>query len=228
MSREPGADERRIRALLIARQVGPDAPGPAPSSAPRLPDWWAPKPHIRPEPTVPPKPTVRPRDWLDDILDTPAPPAEETTQPQPDPEPQPGPADAPQPKPAPPTPPAEKRKRPKPGTPRTAWDTHPPSPRQSLTEAWDAVPYRLRWLGYHATAAAAGWHIGLVNWATNTAAWFAAGHWTASSAWVLYGLGLCAVGLYRRARTWLWPAAWLAAVPVSSTVVGVLLYAPTQ
>lgn len=46
---KPGADELRVRQLLIKQGVGPDAGLPSP---------------------VPPKPTVRPRDWLDDILDT--------------------------------------------------------------------------------------------------------------------------------------------------------------
>lgn len=226
MNREPGADERRIRALLLARQVGPDAPGPVPSSAPRLPDWWAPKPHIHPAPAVPPMPTVRPRDWLDDILD------DNTTPDTPDPVSDPGGSET-QSEPAtstdtdPDT--TDDAPTPNPHRGRPAYrQPNPHTPRQSLTEAWGQVPPRLRWLAYHATAATAGWQLGLVDWATNTTAWFAAGHWTASSAWVLYGLGLCAVGLYRRARTWAWPAAWLAAVPVSSTVVGVLLYAPHQ
>jgi hypothetical protein len=30
--------------------------------------------------------------------------------------------------------------------------------------------------------------------------------------------------MWRRTRGWWWPVAWLCAVPVSSTVVGVLLY----
>jgi len=98
---------------------------------------------------------------------------------------------------------------------------------QSLLDAWDGIRPRTRWLIHHGTAAAAGWPIGLVDWGSSTAAWFAAGNWTAPSAWVLYGLGLCAISLYRRARTWAWPAAWAAAIPVSSVTAGVLLYAPT-
>ncbi|WP_200308214.1 hypothetical protein [Streptomyces adelaidensis] len=50
LSREPGADELRMRAILRTRGVGPDATPPLPA--------------------VPPKPTARPRDWLDDILDS--------------------------------------------------------------------------------------------------------------------------------------------------------------
>jgi len=60
-----GADELRIKSLLVRNGVGPDAePGPA----------------------IPPKPTERPRDWLDDILDTsadtPAGPAQKQNKPQ--------------------------------------------------------------------------------------------------------------------------------------------------
>ena len=65
-------------------------------------------------------------------------------------------------------------------------------------------------------------------WATDTAAWYAAGHWTSLSAWVLYGLGGLLLAVYRRSRTWTWPAAWAATIPVSSIVLGVLLYAPAQ
>ncbi|MDX3645308.1 hypothetical protein P1P70_39135, partial [Streptomyces sp. MB09-02B] len=100
--------------------------------------------------------------------------------------------------------------------------------RQSLLDAWDNVPRRMRWLIRHATAAAVGWPLGWVGWATDTAAWYAAGNWTTPTAWVLYGLGACILGLYRRSRTWAWPFAWCAAVPVSSIAVGVLLYAPTS
>jgi hypothetical protein len=149
---------------------------------------------------TPPKPTARPRDWLDDIL-------EDDPTPEPEPEPEDAPAD-PEPKQPPPVPAARR----------------PSRPRQSLADALDGTPTRVRWLVYHATAAAAGWWIGIVEWGTSTAAWFADGHWTSPSAWVLYALGACACGLYRRARSWAWPAAWVAAIPVSSTVAGVLLY----
>lgn len=187
-------DELRVRAILRQAGVGPDA--------------------------IPPKPTARPRDWLDEILDSPAPAPQAPAAPQAAEEPAPRPEAEPQPK---------KRKkggskRAKAQTAPIGWDN---SPRQSLLDAWDGISPRTRWLIHHATAAAAGWPIGLVGWGSNTAAWFAAGHWTAPSAWVLYGLGLCAISLYRRARTWAWPVAWAAAIPVSSVTAGVLLYAPT-
>lgn len=198
MTRDPGADELRIRALLVARQVGPDA--------------------------APPKPAARPRDWLDDIIDT-GPTAATEAAPEPEP------ADAPQPvtvekQPARPRPKPGKKKRKKtrPGAARTAWDTRPPAPRQSLTEAWDQVPYRLRWLAYHGTAAYLGWSMGLVGWATYVTAWIADTGLIGVQACFWYAAAGGTVLVYRRTRGWWRPVAWLAAVPLSSTVVGVLLY----
>lgn len=195
MSTKPDADELRIRRLLVKNGVGPDA-------------------------TPPPaaRPAARKRDWLDDILDQPTAPAQK-------PKPAPAPAEtAPKPSAARPKKPKKRRRKPPPGAPRTAWDTQRPSPRQSLLDAWDRTPYRLKWLALHTTAAAAGWRIGLVTWSTNTAAWYAGGHWTSSSAWVLYALGICAIALYRRARIWAWPVRLIASAPISSAAVGILLY----
>lgn len=163
---------------------------------------------------VPPKPTARPRDWLDDILDSDSTPAPSGPQPLS------GLVrkvnDAPEPEPA---------SRPRVRRPVRAREQ---APRESLLEATARIPRRIRWLIYHATAAGAGWWLGWVDWSTNTAAWFAAGHWTSPDAWVLYGLGGVVLALYQRSRAWAWPVAWCAAVPVSSIVLGVLLYAPTQ
>ncbi|BBC35264.1 hypothetical protein SGFS_065580 [Streptomyces graminofaciens] len=192
----PGADELRIRYQLRRILDQPERP-PMPPGPP--PDGYQ---------------ATRERDWLDDIADL-------DFGPEPTPEPAPASKDSepesvdkPRPEPAP----AKPRRRP------TIPKPDPDDPRQSLLDAWDRTPRRLKWLIFHATAAAPGWVIGWVDWATDTAAWYAAGHWTSSSAWVLYGLGGCALALYRRSRWWAWPFAWLAAVPVSSVVVGVLLY----
>lgn len=221
-----GADERRIRNQLIRMGVGPAATTPAPTRAqdpsdtwwdklyaddqpaapkparvpsPRLPDWWAAKPDRLPDPAAATAPVTAPG--------TPAvtPPTSTVTPPAATPG----------------TPPAQPAAQ---APARPAAQRH--TPRQSLLDAYANIRPRTRWLIHHATAAAAGWPIGLVDWGTTTAAWYAAGNWFAPSAWVLYGLGLCALALYRRARTWAWPAAWAAAIPVSSTVLGVLLYAP--
>lgn len=201
MSTTPGADELRIRSLLVARGVGPDA--------------------------VPPKPTVPPRDWLDDIIDTDLAPAAETPEPEPESAPEKPPkADKKKPPAKPRKKKPRKRKKTKAGSARTAWDTRPPSPRQSLTDAWDAVPYRLRWLAYHATAAYLGWSVGLVGWATYVTAWVADTGLIGAQAVFWYCAAGATVLVYRRTRSWWWPVAWLAAVPATSTVVGVLLYAP--
>lgn len=203
---KPGADELRVRAILRERQVGPDAV------------------------VAPPKPTERPRDWLDDIIATdPTPAEQETPDPEPEPEPdaepeQPAAKQPAKPRPKPRRKKPKKRKKPKPGAARTAWDTQPASPRQSLIEAWDRVPYRLKWLAYHATAAYLGWTVGLVGWATYVTAWIAATGMVGVQAFFWYGVTAAEFLLYQRTRSWWLPAAWLAAVPVSSTVVGVLLY----
>lgn len=99
-----------------------------------------------------------------------------------------------------------------------------PAPSMALIDVYARTPRRIRWLAYHATAAGAGWRLGWVQWSTNTAGWIAHGHYVAPSAIVLYVIGGLLYGLYRRTRTWAWPAAWAAAIPLSSVTVGVLLY----
>mgnify|MGYP001145061151 CR=1 FL=1 len=212
----PGPDEVRVRQLLVKNGVGPDG------------DPDAPSPEEPPE-----EPPARPRDWLDDILDTntpaPAPPdelAEEPEEPEPEPAPVPA-APATPAKPKKPKAKKQKRSRPKrhnPTTPRSAWDSRPPDPRQSLLDAWDRVPYRLKWLAYHASAAYLGWSMGLVHWVTYVTAWIADGHLTSPQAVFWYVTGAVVLLLHHRTRSWWRPVAWLAAVPASSTVVGVLLY----
>jgi hypothetical protein len=214
VSHEQGADELRMKAILKTRGVGPDA-----------------------KPAVPPKPTGRPRDWLDDILDTKT--APRPTAPKPKPEPK----AAAKPGPAPaglagtvektgPKPPAgkakkrrKKRKKPGPDTPRSAFDGREQSPRQSLLDAWGAVPYRLKWLAYHAAAGYLGWAVGLVDWVTYVTNWIATTGLIGPQAFFWYGAAAlprsCCTGA--PAARWL-PVAWLAAVPATSTVAGVLLY----
>jgi hypothetical protein len=197
LSHEPDADELKLRVRLIELVDGPDA--------------------------VPPKPTARPRDWLDNIIETDLAPAEKEAV-EPDAAPVPA---APRKVKKPRRPKTHKRPRKlKPAAARTAWDTRPPSPRQSLAEAWDRVPYRLRWLTYHATAAYLGWSVGLVDWATYVTAWISDTGLVGPQAVFWYGAAGATLLLYRRTRSWWWPVAWLAAVPATSTVVGVLLYAP--
>jgi hypothetical protein len=247
---------RRILGGLGVRPVGHQAPNTgdpvqataAPAvpaqRANRIPPWWETKKPIAAVPAqasttaatdpaapVPPQPASPPRDWLDDILDSdPAPtePAEpeddEPEEAEPGEEPAPAKTQAPKPdrkkK-------AKKPEKPRPGAPRSAWDTRPASPRQSLLDAWDAVPYRLKWLAYHATAAYMGWETGLVDYATYVTAWIADTGTVGVQAFFWYGAATSTFLLYRRTRTW-GPVAWCAAIPLCSTVTGVLLYAPTK
>lgn len=193
MSQQPGADELRIRTILRQKAVGPNA--------------------------IPPKPAVRPRDWLDDILNTPAAPEPKPTVAEPKARPAPKPAAHTKPKAK-----AKKRKAPKPGRARTAWDSRPPSPRQSLLDAVDRIPYRLKWLAYHGSAAYLGWSVGLVGWVTYVTAWIADTGLIGVQAFFWYGAAACTFLFHHRTRRWWWPVAWLTAVPASSVVVGVLLY----
>ncbi|MFE2353454.1 hypothetical protein [Streptomyces parvulus] len=208
----PGADERHIRTQLIRMGVGPAATS-VPTGDPSD-SWWdrlyaddpqAAAPARRRSPRLPDWWAAKPTDL---------------------PAPAPGPAAGTPGVPNTVTPPTSSQ--PAPVTPTGTAPAHPAAqryaPPQSLLDAWAGIRPRTRWLIQHATAAAAGWTIGIVDWATDTAAWYAAGNWTAPSAWVLYGLGLCTLALYRRSRTWAWPIAWAAAIPTSSVVVGLLLY----
>lgn len=213
-----GADEQRIRNILVGMGVGPDArPAPTPAREPRPADdsWWDRLYADTPEPARTPAPRL-PDWWRDKPEHLPEPAAEQAPA---------NPANTPPTSPnttPPPAEPALVEKLPAP-TP----DREHLRPPQSLLDAWDNIRPRTRWLIRHTTAATAGWPIGLVNWASDTAAWFAAGHWTTPSAFVLYALGAGAIALHRRTRTWFWPIAWAATIPVSSITLGVLLYAPT-
>lgn len=203
---KPGTDELRVRARLRHLVDGP-APERPPMPPGPPPDGY--------------RPAARPRDWLDDIADLDfddQPPPAPVKAPRAVADPVPPDDDEDDPQPACQDAPRPNRPRP---TPRAEQQA---DPRQSLLDAWDRTPRRVRWLAHHATAAVPGWWLGWIDWGTDTAAWYAAGHWASPSGLVLYGLGGCLLALYRRARAWAWPFAWAAAVPVSSVVVGVLLY----
>ncbi|MGW0837521.1 hypothetical protein [Streptomyces prunicolor] len=208
-------DEKTVRAALIAMGVGPNG-GTQPAIPPMPP---------RPPAAPPPRQQTPP---------PPAPPAVPPVPPPPKPS-KPSKPTAPTQPPRPKKPQiskagtARKRKRQRakrrnPDTPRSAWDTEVPDPRQSLLDAWAAVPYRLKWLGYHLAAAYLGWMVGLVGWATYVTTWIATTGPVGGQAVFWYAAAGATLLLHRRTRGWWGPVAFLAAVPASSTVVGVLLY----
>ncbi len=238
MTTEPDAAELAVRDRLIELVDGPPAVPPkpvaavpaAPPSSPRMPekDWWD---------------AVYKDDQADQDTftgNTPVQPAEPQSEDAPaeadaasEPEGAADPEEQPEPnkwqrsrKARPQKPGLEQPIKPTPGAARTAWDTRPPAPRQSLADAWDRVPYRLKWLGYHSTAAYLGWSVGLVDWATHVTDWIATSDPTSGQAVFWYATAAGTALIYRRTRSWWRPVAWLAAVPVTSTIVGVLLYAP--
>ena len=114
-----------------------------------------------------------------------------------------------------------RRWKPPPNTPPPA---RRPATRQSLTDAYARIPTRIRWPASHSTAAAAGWHLGWVQWSTDATAWITDTGWTHPHSLALYALGGGAVALYRRLSRSLFAVAWAAAIPVSSATAGVLLY----
>lgn len=109
-------------------------------------------------------------------------------------------------------------------------DPHAPSspldtaPRRSLLDAIAAVPPRIRWLIVHATAAAAGYRLGWVDYATRTTAWLDEHGWLSTTGvfWCCLALG-CEALRHRAQRTRL-VIRWLAAIPIASIVAGTALY----
>src|SRR5690606_24678269 len=151
-----GADERRIRNQLIRMGVGPAATTTAPTRAQDPSDTWWDKLYADDEPTQPAParvPSPRLPDWWavkpERLPGTPAvtPPTSTVTPPAATPG----------------TPPAQPAAQ---APARPAAQRH--TPRQSLLDAYANIRPRTRWLIHHATAAAAGWPIGLVDWGTTT------------------------------------------------------------
>ncbi|MBA4865936.1 hypothetical protein H1V43_32245 [Streptomyces sp. PSKA54] len=214
----PGADELRMRHILRRRGVGPDAEAPTMPTTPEAepapdPDDWWDRLYADDEPKTEPEPHQAPRrsdSWrAKPAADEDDEPDEDDDEDETDDE-------------AHDETPARKPKR------RTRKQPSRRSPRQSLLDTWDRTPPRLKWLAYHGSAAYMGWELSLVNWSTYVTAWIADTGLISVQACVWYGIGLATVALYRRAGRWWWPVAWLASIPASSAVVGVLLYAPNS
>lgn len=217
MAIPPGPDELRIRGILRRAGVGPDArPAPPPDPPDDTPpdstaaDDLRERLHLDEQPTPAPEPT---KDHRHPWQRTAPPPAAEKQPDDADPAPEPH--------------PQQPDKNPKPR--RRTTDRAPiappvPSPRQSLMDAWDAIPGRLKWLGYHGSAAYLGWELGIVDFATDVTDWiFDHGLDDAQSIFWLV-IAVVIASTYRNTQAWAWPAAWLGAVPASSAVVGALLY----
>jgi hypothetical protein len=86
------------------------------------------------------------------------------------------------------------------------------------------VPPRIRWLLVHTSAAAAGAWFGWVQFSTRTAAWIGEHGWHNAHSWVWAGIGVgfeCLRANYSRHRLVI---RWLTAIPISSIVLGTLLY----
>jgi hypothetical protein len=66
--------------------------------------------------------------------------------------------------------------------------------------------------------------VGLVDYATYVTAWIASTGLVGPQAFFWYAAAAATFLAHRSTRGIWWPLAWLAAVPVSSTVVGALLY----
>lgn len=96
--------------------------------------------------------------------------------------------------------------------------------RRSLLDAYDAIPPRIRWLTVHLSAAAAGYALGWVNWATRSTAWIAGHGALTPTALFLYGVAILCECLRYRTRTWRLPVRWCCAVPIASIVIGAALY----
>lgn len=242
----PDANEqltRRILGGLGVRPVGHQDPNggdpgnattapPVPAQrANRLPPWWETKKPVAvastqtptadagdPAASIPSKPTTRPRDWLDDVLDDNAAPAPvEPAEPDDEPEPQPDedetdPADKPhtfQPQPD---------YWPRPRLPAAI--THIPD------QATNAISHSTRRLLYNASAAGAGWALGLYQPLAHAIADCGT---TSIGGTLVLGIGGTALIAHlwdRRTRHW-WPGiAWCARIPLATAVLALALWAP--
>jgi hypothetical protein len=228
VSTNPGPDELRVRQLLIKNGVGPDA-GPAP---------------------VPPKPAARPRDWLDDILDEtdapPAPPGKPELEADAAPEPRawwahkrprantskdqkpnpPDTADAPEGSEQQ----EEPQNRPRAFEPQPDYWPHPHMPAvitRVPERAEAAISPGTRRLLYNASAAGAGWVLGLYG--KFARALNDCGHQEGTGAALVLGIAGTALIAHvwdRRTRHW-WPGiAWVARIPLAAALLALALYAP--
>ena len=99
-----------------------------------------------------------------------------------------------------------------------------PAPRMSLLDAAANVPPRVRWLALHLSAAAVGYDIGIVQFSTRFAAWIADNGLLNVTGVTWCCCGVAAEFLRHRFARYRLPIRWVAAIPISSIVIGTLLY----
>ncbi|WP_327411324.1 hypothetical protein OG458_42060 (plasmid) [Streptomyces sp. NBC_01281] len=99
-----------------------------------------------------------------------------------------------------------------------------PAPRMSLLDAVNNVTPRVRWLVVHASAAAIGYRLGWVQWATRTNDWLDHHGYLNPNAFALIGLAVGAELLRRAFREEALVIRLLAAIPVASIAIGTALY----
>ena len=244
----PDANEkltRRILGGLGVRPVGHQDPNDADpgqvATAPtvpaqranRLPPWWEAKKPVTdtdpqaptaatgdPAAAVPPKPTAPPRDWLDDILDSnkPVPVPAPTPGPEPDEESDQDDSED------------KSEGRPRAFEPEPGYWPRPHLPA-TLTHIPDraeaAISHGTRRLLYNATAAGAGWGLGLYGQFADVLADCGA---TSIGGALVLGVGSTALIAHvwdRRTRHWQ-PGllAWCARIPLATAVLALALWAP--
>jgi hypothetical protein len=241
----PDANEkltRRILGGLGVRPVGhqdPNAADPGQvATAPavpaqhgnRLPPWWEAKKPVTgvgddapiaatggSAAPVPPKPAAPPRDWLDDIIDSNKPAPAPARKPAAEPEDEPAEDDE------------EQVDRPRTFEPQPDYWPRPHLPA-TLTHIPDraeaAISHGTRRFLYNATAAGAGWGLGLYGQFADVLADCGA---TSIGGGLVLGIGstlLIAHVWDRRTRHW-WPGiAWIARIPLATAVLTLALWAP--
>ncbi|WP_333746232.1 hypothetical protein [Streptomyces sp. IBSBF 2950] len=99
-----------------------------------------------------------------------------------------------------------------------------PAPKMSLLDAVTNVPPHVRWLLVHSSAATVGYALGWVQYSTRTAAWIADNGLLNSSSIFWFGCAAAAEAWRYKVRNRRLPIRWIAAVPISSIVLGTALY----
>lgn len=238
MSGQPEADELRIRSILQRRGVGPDAhqataqpDDPTPATDPD--GWWDDlyseqperEPERQPAPRLTPWWDKKPTDLTHQADEEPTEAEPETAETSTDPDPEP----AAEPDDDPAEDDEEQVDRPRTFEPQPGYWPRPHMPA-ALTDIPDraeaAISHGTRRLLYNATAAGAGWALGLYGQFASVLADCGA---TSIGGGLVLGIGgtvLIAHVWDRRTRHW-WPGiAWIARIPLATAILALALWAP--